>query len=222
MMNDLWEREEPGLERSTCCTAGMGVGWTRALQTALDALLAGRSVVVEGPPASGISRLLRQVVAELEPARVVCDPSDGRLDALDRAVLVVDDADRLDEPTADRLAGLVLAGRVAALLGTKRPSAMVSRLRSTGDVRSLELGPLDGEEIAALVCELVGAPPDGATVRTPPPPSRPATRKGCSTRAVRTGHLAPVHRLILRRVGVPPSAPGPTPVRTAAHRRGRG
>lgn len=128
-------------------------------------MAAGRGAVVSGPPASGVSTVLRAVCDELRATgRSVVSRRAG--DARDvQSVVVIDDAQRLDDETIDALAAAALVGEQPIVIGTTSTTPAIGRLRSSGDLLTIDLTPLDGSGVAALVAGLVGATPDGATSR---------------------------------------------------------
>jgi DNA-binding CsgD family transcriptional regulator len=137
-----------------------------SVERVLAAVLSGRGAVVSGPPAAGVSAVLRSFLAEARTLDLpVTTTLQRQSDGEHGQVFVVDDAHRLSAATGDVLAAAVLAGSVIPVLGTTRPSATVSRLRSTGGLIDVELAALDADGIATVVSRIVDAHPDGATTR---------------------------------------------------------
>ncbi|MEU5080820.1 MULTISPECIES: helix-turn-helix transcriptional regulator [Streptomyces] len=161
-------------------------GRSEELERVRAALTGGRpGIVVTGPAGHGKTRLITEAVRGLDHARVTGTPEARDLPlaafahllpdtvSLHRAVralsgvrvLVVDDAQLLDETSAALLHQLAVHGRtrliVAAADGVPAPGA-VSRLWTGELLPRLPLGPLPHEDTARL---LAGAALDPLTVR---------------------------------------------------------
>jgi DNA-binding CsgD family transcriptional regulator len=158
-----------GAEASESVSAGALGERAAVLATVVEAMRSGRGLVVSGPPASGVSSFLRSLVNQA----VAADLTVGSLADLDRAaaavptprVVVIDDAHLLSAETAATLAARVMTGDLTLVLGATRPSGLIGRLRSSGDLATVELGPLPTADILTVVDTLIGAVPDGATTR---------------------------------------------------------
>ena len=158
-----------GAEASESDSAGALGERAVLLAGVVAAMRSGRGVVVSGPPASGVSAFLRSLLVEA----VEADLTVGSLTALDATatgaptprVIVVDDAHLLTDETAATLAARALTDDLTLILGATRPSGVISRLRSSGDLATVELGALPTADILTIVDALIGAVPDGATTR---------------------------------------------------------
>lgn len=171
------------------------VGQDRDAGALAATLQAGASLLVAGPRGSGRSYLLRAVTAELErmgrrpavlrPSATLTDVPFGAVDAADHplltslrgagtpsegGVIVVDDVDALDSPSAAALVRAVAARRLTALIGLRTARARsLDRADDTSDVRRwmldlwlegaakrIDLGEVTASEANDLVMQFPG------------------------------------------------------------------
>ncbi|MDN3264853.1 LuxR family transcriptional regulator [Streptomyces sp. CSDS2] len=205
-------------------------------------------IVVTGPAGHGKTRLITEAVRGLDHARVTGTPEARDLPlaafaqllpdtvSLHRAVralsgvrvLVVDDAQLLDETSAALVHQLAVHGRtrliVAATDGVPAPGA-VSRLWTGELLPRLPLGPLPPEDTARL---LAGAALDPLTVRRLHQSCRGDLRllRALLTALTESTQPASVPGPALAGAGAPASVPGASPdvsgMPTSASRRGLG
>ncbi|MFT3715878.1 MAG: helix-turn-helix transcriptional regulator [Gordonia sp. (in: high G+C Gram-positive bacteria)] len=166
------------------------VGRRRELASARRALAPGRALVVTGPEASGRTRTARELAADHPDPRWVSACGAGRplpfgalarwvrpgspptpdavADALldGAGILVVDDADLLDDASVSAVAEAMATARVPVLLtvGATRPAAPLDDLLNAPDVTTITLGDLDRTETGELIAAAVGGPVDPGTV----------------------------------------------------------
>ncbi|GGR84645.1 helix-turn-helix transcriptional regulator [Streptomyces eurythermus] len=208
-------------------------GRSEELERVRAALAGGRpGIVVTGPAGHGKTRLIDEAVRGLDHARVTGTPEARDLPlaafahllpdtvSLHRAVralsgvrvLVVDDAQLLDETSAALVHQLAVHGRtrliVAAADGAPAPGA-VSRLWTGELLPRLPLGPLPPEDTARL---LAGAALDPLTVRRLHQACRGDLRllRDLLTALTEATRPAPLASPALAGVGVPVSASGTT------------
>lgn len=132
----------------------------RALRRGPGAFVAGRGGV-------GVSSVLRAVVeAERAGGRTVRHAVGSWPAGAAEALVVVDDAHLLDGAAADALRDEVLNDGRLVVVGTTDPAAgaaALSWLWTSGTLTWVDVAPLGRDDVAAVVAEAVGAPPDGVT-----------------------------------------------------------
>ncbi|MFF7097432.1 LuxR C-terminal-related transcriptional regulator [Streptomyces rubradiris] len=209
-------------------------GRSEELERVRAALTGGRpGIVVTGPAGHGKTRLITEAVRGLDHARVTGTPEARDLPLAAFAhllpdtvslhsavralsgvrVLVVDDAQLLDETSAALVHQLAVHGRtrliVAAADGVPAPGA-VSRLWTGELLPRLPLGPLPPEDTARL---LAGAALDPLTVRRLHRSCRGDLRllRALLTALTESPQPTSVPGPVLAGAGVPVSAPGAVP-----------
>ena len=159
---------------------GSLVGRDRQLAELSRHIAGGAGAVITGPPGSGVSALLIAMVqAERAGGRPVvhrlASSTNPLLEPLDRpgsdvgrpgCLLVIDDADVMSLASAEALREHLLTGEVQVVLGsTGRPlSEPLGWLWRSGLLARIDVPALGADEVARLIHDAVGAPPDRPTV----------------------------------------------------------
>ncbi len=147
----------------------------RRLDRVLDQ---GAGAIVTGAASVGVSAVLSAVArAQRRRGRsvrheVAFDGGTGLVNGGlglddDAYLLILDDAERLDESEADQLRRAVLAGRFRCLIGTTHIDEVASPLAwlwRSGTIERIDIAPLTATDVASWVTALVGAQPDPPAV----------------------------------------------------------